>query len=226
MNNSTSKIYIISGNVFVTLLFIICTMFAFQTRTFAQTDNSKKETTLKDIFQEGETTDEKGRKKSGAELANDYYKECVSNKLTLLNKKTLKMLCSCKAAKIAETLSPEEIIHLKDDTKEGKAARSKMYINADSACMDYAVKEYTKNICMHDKQFKEIVVGKSRLCKCTANYMGKHVRRHIADLIMRSVKYEPLTLDPISFYLRSPAFDIIYNNKKNYCYRVFVYGKN
>lgn len=182
------------------------------------------EKTLKDIFEDGDIKKEDNRKKSGSEMAREFYFKCVNSPDYFVSNKTQKNYCACKAAKMEVTMTPKEMAALEDDTKEGNDARNKMRMNADANCLPDAVLRYSYDICQKDPLFREIIVGKTELCKCTRSQVKRQIRRTIPDILIRAATQEPLSTDPLSFFLRSTHFEEAYRMSKTYCYNQHAYS--
>ncbi len=192
---------------------------------FVSNARAQQDKTLMDIFEPQNKIEKNKTSKSGEELAYEFYEKCISSPDYFVSEKTQKKYCSCKAAKISESLSPKEISALEEDTKLGKAARDKMRINAESVCMLPAVKSYTVGICMKDPNFKTIVMGKRAICSCIAGYLETFTKQNIPGIIIKAATAEPLSLDALSFFLRSIDYDLIYRNNKDRCYTQTVYSE-
>lgn len=181
------------------------------------------EPNLKDIFEDDSTKNKDNRPKSGKEMAYEFYEKCTTSPDFFVSEKTQKNYCACKAAKMEETMTPKEMAALEDDTRDGKAARDKMRMNADANCMRDAALSYTFGICMKDRQFREVVIGKSTMCRCVRDLVAKRTRRELPDIIIKAATQEPMSTNPLSFYLRSPDFDQLYSLSKEHCYTQMVY---
>lgn len=181
------------------------------------------EQTLKDIFEGDRTKTPDDRPKSGKEMAYEFYEKCSTSEDFFVSEKTQKDYCACKAAKMEETMTPREMAALEDNTNAGKAARDKMRMNADANCMRDAVLTYSYGICMKDRQFREIVIGKSTMCRCVRDLVARRTRRTIPGIIIKAATQEPLSTNPLSFYLRNDDFDQHYRLSKEYCYTKFIY---
>lgn len=190
----------------------------------SQAQEVKEEKTLKDIFDEGKHKKEDGTHKSGKELAEEFYQECSTSKDYFVTPKTQENYCACKASVIAQTLSPKEILVLKEDSKAGKLARDKVRINAEPACLLPAVKQYTKGICTKDKQFRTIILGKGKICGCVSRGINQHVNKNMTEIVYEAAVKEPMSLDTLSHYLRTEAYDMIYRTYKDNCYIQEVYS--
>ncbi len=184
---------------------------------------AQEEKSLKDIFDSQEKVQKHRTSKSGEELAYEYYESCFNSPDYFVTEKIQKKYCSCKAAKISESLSPKEISILSEDTKAGKAARDKMRINAESVCMLPPTKSYTYGICMKDPHFKTIIMGKSKICNCVSDYMQNYTKKNITSIIITAATEEPLSLDILSHFLRTRDFDMMYRNFKDRCYTQVIY---
>lgn len=179
--------------------------------------------TLKDIFDDGSGSSPDKSRKSGKEMAYEFYEKCTTSPDFFVSEKTQKNFCACKAAKMEETMSPKEIAALEDDTREGKAARDKMRMNADANCMGDAARSYLYGICMKDKHFREVIIGKSTICRCVRDRVSRQAERHMPSIIIQAATQEPLSTDTLSFYLRSPGFDQNYVLAKDNCYNKYIY---
>ena len=193
----------------------------------AHAQNQNSDQTLEDIFGTGDVPKSKeGAKKTSADLANEYYTECVSSQRTLLNEITQKNYCGCKAAKMAENLSREEILALKEKTREGSNARDQMRIYVEPSCMPYAVRDFSRNVCLQDDRFKKIVRGKVKVCDCAAQLDIKFLNRSFPEIIIKAATEEPMSLDPLTHYLLGADFEMIHDTSKNECYTRYIYGQN
>ncbi|MCL4677675.1 MAG: hypothetical protein KJ017_03665 [Alphaproteobacteria bacterium] len=183
----------------------------------------ENETNLKDIFESDPTKNKDNRPKNGKEMAYEFYEKCTTSPDFFVAEKTQKNYCACKAAKMEETMTPKEMAALEDDTREGKAARDKMRMNADANCMRDAALTYTYGICMKDPHFREIILGKSSMCRCVRDLVARRTRRDLPNIIIKAATQEPLSTNPLSFYLRSPDYDQLYSLSKEHCYTKMVY---
>ncbi len=193
--------------------------------SFAQ--NQESDQTLDDIFGTDDVPkSNEGKRKTAAELANDYYTECVNSERTLLNKVTQKNYCGCKSAKMAQNLSRAEILALNDRSREGSNARDQMRIRVEPECLPFAVRDYSRNICLQEERFKKIVRGKGQVCDCAAQLDVKHLNYNLPDILIKAATEEPMSLDPLTHYLLSDDFAIVHNTTKNECYTRYIYGQD
>lgn len=192
--------------------------------SYAQTAESEK--TLKDIFTEQEAKKNKTGPVTAEDWAGQFFAKCASNEKTLFNKATQESYCACKAEKIAQYLTVPQIKVLEEDSKEGAYARGLMNMHADGPCMPDAVKKYTRDICMQDKNFKTLLKGKSVICKCVGDQIKHYVNKHAPHVVTRAVKFDPLTLDPIMFFLMDDDYNSNLVSSKQSCYNTYIYSDN
>lgn len=185
----------------------------------------KKEQTLKDIFSPDEAHDTSGKPKSGSEMAYAFYEKCAASKDFFISEKSQKDYCACKAAKMEETMTARQIAVLEEDSKAGSEARTLMRMNADANCMKEAIKAYTYGICLKDNQLKKIVIGKGTLCRCIRDLVQKRTRRSLPQIIIKAATAEPLSTNPLTFYLQSQDYEYEYDMSKQYCYTQFTYNQ-
>lgn len=184
---------------------------------------AESDQSLQDIFEDGTAKNPDNRPKSGKEMAYDFYEKCSTSPDFFVSEKTQKNFCACKAAKMEETMTPKEMAALEDETKAGNAARDKMRMNADANCIGDAARTYIFGICMKDKHFREVIIGKSTICRCVRDRVSRQAERHMPSLIIQAATQEPLSTDTLSFYLRSPGFDQNYVLAKDNCYTKYIY---
>lgn len=209
--------------VFLTCFFSLSLLFAWTLSTTAFAD---KEQTLEEMVTQENKGGKKDSEKTGVELAYDFYEKCTTSPDYFVSEKIQKEYCRCKAAKMANSMSKSELLALEKDSPAGNDARDIMRMNADSLCMPPAIKSYTRAICMKDKQFKEVVLGKSQICDCAGDYMRSYASKNIPGIIIKASTQYPLSLDPLSFFLSSEDFNMMYGVHKEYCYNKVVYSQN
>ncbi|MCB1680986.1 MAG: hypothetical protein H6858_04190 [Rhodospirillales bacterium] len=185
---------------------------------------AQKDQTLEELVT-GDKNSKKSGVKSGADLAYDFFEKCSTDPDYFVKEKTQKEYCRCKAEKMSTSLSRSELLNLKEDSERGSIARDHMRMYADSVCMSPAIKSYTYGVCMKDPQFKKILLGKSEICKCMSRYVDYYIGRQIPNILVRASTQEPLSLDALSFFLRSPEYDQMYGMYRERCYTEVTYSQ-
>ncbi|MBK6895072.1 MAG: hypothetical protein IPH06_00575 [Alphaproteobacteria bacterium] len=209
----------------VVVCFFLLPLLLLLTLTLRTQAFAEDEKTLEQILSPKDSKSGKpNSEKSGVELAYDFFEKCSTSPDYFVSEKIQKEYCRCKAAKMANSLSKKDFLALEEDSEDGNNARNGMRMNADSLCMRPAIKSYAKGVCMKDPHFKTIVLGKSKMCDCVADYMSSYAKKHLPSIIIRAATEYPLSLDPLSFFLSSEDFNMMYSVHKEYCYNKVVYS--
>lgn len=196
----------------------------YKKRDLPAENQTDKNQTLQDIF--APKPKEEKKKLTGSEMANQYYRECISQDQNYMPQETRDMFCGCTSARIAKFLSTKEIEILHDDTQDGDDARSKLMAMAYGPCMHFATKEVTIKRCMVFDPIKTYVSGKWKICNCVAEGVEKYVKNYAPNILIDVLKEYPEDLDPLSKYIDGQDYNALMGNHLKVClYNLYEYNK-
>jgi hypothetical protein len=160
---------------------------------------------------------------TAAEMANNFFTQCVGEKKPFYSPETQEYMCGCEAAKITDFMTLDDIKNLSKDTRAGSDARAKFIINAHMPCMLDATPDIVMDECRKNSRLDKVLFGKKKICECTAEAMQEFFEYNAGDLALMATKYEPMTTDILHFFLMGQEypnkigyfFDNCYNANAN-----------
>jgi hypothetical protein len=143
------------------------------------------------------------------EMANNYYKNCISKEQSGMTPESQKELCACTAGKMVETMKPEEIQAMGTDTPEGQTQRDRMTLFVYMPCMEYPTRDLLYDQCVSDQQVVKGMKRYKEVCTCLAENMGKYVGEKGAETMAERVMRGEAEADPaalINAFMESTTF--------------------
>ena len=171
-------------------------------------------------------TGEYGANLTPEERGNAYYKKCMQTESLAFDAPEKKILCACTGSHIGEILTGPEFAQLYKDTLRGRDARMKVITYAYTDCMDYVIQSKILADCGTMPILKTLVQGQKQVCRCTADLYKKLIHEGAPSIIIKAVKYDPMTLNPLEQYFTTDAY---YQNLENYtetCRSQLLYERN
>lgn len=205
------------------LLFLFALLLFFPLPSSAQDDDVKP---LSEILNPPIDYGNDGKPLTSQIMANYYFKNCIKEDTLVFEQDEKELLCACSAANMSQHLSVEEFKALDKDTVKGRNARGKAIVNGYTPCMEYVMESKIMRDCSKSKQLRDIIIGKSKMCGCTTNYMKSFMTRDGAYLIMNTLEQHPMSLDPLEYYFREDGY---FNQLEHYlkgCIRTEKYGQD
>lgn len=161
--------------------------------------------------------------KTGIELSNEYFMRCVGEKRIQYTAELQELMCGCTAAKMPQYLSPSEIASLQNEDRLGTQSRAKFLINIYRPCMFEALPDIADNSCKNsDYLRKNVILGKRKVCGCMRERYRQTLEARVADIITNAVAHEPLTLDPLHYFLGTVEFERLESSTTMACYNAIV----
>ena len=164
---------------------------------------------------------------TAADYANEYYGQCVAPDHAVYTKDEQKLICSCTAANMSQTLDLEDFKMLYNEDVAGQDVRDKALVYAYAPCFKKIAKEIYRRDCYSSKQTAQYSSKeKESICSCGVERMEDTINRVMPMEIIKIVKYNPLTLDPMEYYLISDSYAVQARRIFSKCAYLYSYQKN
>lgn len=142
------------------------------------------------------------------DYAIQYQKKCMAHVHTVYSDKEKEVVCGCTAAKMAETLTTDEFQILYDEDIKGQDVRDKAIAYAYAPCVRLIFNNLMTKDCLHSDHLKGVISGKNAICSCGVKTLSRIVNQMMPTIIIKIMKYNPLTLDPMEYYFSSEDYYI------------------
>lgn len=169
---------------------------------------------------------ESGPTATATDRANIYYKKCMIEKSLAFDEGEKEILCACTSAKMGNIITEEEFKQLYKDNRMGRDARGKIIAYAYTDCMGYVVKNKIFNDCMVSPIVGRIIHGKNLICNCAANQYNETINNEAANIMMKAIKYDPMTLNPLEHYFTTRSYGSMNDKYINFCRGKMLYDKS
>lgn len=142
----------------------------------------------------------------GKDMADAYYKNCVSRPNPILSDKTKDMLCTCTAARMMESLTVEEMRTMAQEDQAGRLALNKMLVQVYTPCMEFPIRDLVYDNCIKNKPNLPQVNNLEGLCGCMASETAEYIAKEGPQTIQNALKTDPFITDPMGPLMSSPEF--------------------
>ncbi len=208
---------------FILTLFI-CLLFTVSTSVYAQDQSENDDVqSLGDIL--NPKTDGMTGAKTTQDMANIYFKRCLSTKSLAFDDEEKEMLCACTSANMGQVLTVSEFNVMHEDSLKGKDARGKVIAFAYTKCTDYVMESKLYNDCMVSPVLKGITRGKKDICECSAEEYVQRINKEMSYIIMESLKYDPMTLNPLERFFTTTNYGYMSEHYTKACRAKMLYQK-
>ncbi len=209
---------------FILSLFV-CFFFSINVNVYAQSQSEDdKVQSLGDIL--NPKADDMLGAKTTQDMANIYFKRCLKTKTLAFDDEEKEMLCACTSANMGQVLTVSEFNVMHEDNLKGKDARGKVIAFAYTKCTDYVIESKLYNDCMVSPVLKSITRGKKDICECSAKEYVQRINKEMSYIIMESLKYDPMTLNPLERFFTTTNYGYMSEHYTKACRAKLLYQKH
>lgn len=135
-----------------------------------------------------------------------FYQNCIKKQNDRLSPQDMKLLCSCTAMEMKQTMTLEDIQVMTTPTPEGAAMQRFMMLNVYAPCMEIPTRALIHSTCMADPGVKNAVSDPAPICDCVSRDMGAYIGENAKTVMEQSLEQNPGAADPMAAFLSSSAY--------------------